>query len=223
MGFVAYHRVSTEKQGRFGLGLEAQKELVQAHLARTGGEFMEEFVEVESGAKADRPVLQEAIRKAKSCGATLLIAKLDRLSRSVHFISGLMESGVRFVACDMPEANELTVHIMAAFAEHERKRISERTKAALAAAKARGTKLGNPNLKANHEAQKEAADKRAEKVMTVVGPLLRPLLRAKWTRRQIVDRLNDLGVETPRGGQWHLQTLGRVITRNRLLAAGTSS
>jgi DNA invertase Pin-like site-specific DNA recombinase len=140
--FVAYYRVSTERQGRSGLGLEAQKKAVRDHLNGGNWRIVEELVEVESGKRSDRPKLVEALKACRVHGATLIIAKLDRLARNVHFVSGLMESGVEFTAVDFPQANRLTVHILAAVAEHEGKMISERTKAALAAAKARGVKLG---------------------------------------------------------------------------------
>src|SRR6266436_4972669 len=140
--FVAYYRVSTDRQGRSGLGLDAQRYAVMRHVASHDGELIADFCEIESGKRSDRPQLAAAIAAAKKAKATLIIAKLDRLARNVHFISGLMESGVEFVAADMPMANRLTVHILAAVAEHEREAISARTKAALAAAKARGVELG---------------------------------------------------------------------------------
>ena len=136
--FIAYYRVSTDRQGRSGLGLDAQREAVLRHLAGHAGKLVAEFCEIESGNRSDRPQLAAAIAAAKKAKATLIIAKLDRLARNVHFVSGLMESGVDFVAADNPHANKLMVHMLAAFAEHEREQISQRTKDALAAAKARG-------------------------------------------------------------------------------------
>lgn len=163
--FVSYIRVSTARQGASGLGLEAQQEAVQRFLNGGSWELLGEFKEVETGKGADalakRPQLGAALDACRKHGATLVIAKLDRLARNVHFVSGLMESKVRFVACDMPEANELTIHIMAAFAEHEAKRISQRTKDALAVAKARGAVLGKSgaaNLRPNLEARQQAAN-----------------------------------------------------------------
>ena len=140
--FVAYYRVSTAKQGRSGLGLEAQQEAVRSYLNGGSWQLVAEVVEVESGKRNDRPKLAEALRLCRLHGATLIIAKLDRLARNVAFISNLMESGVEFTAVDFPQANRLTVHILAAVAEHEAKAISTRTKDALAAAKARGKRLG---------------------------------------------------------------------------------
>jgi len=139
-GFVSYLRVSTDKQGQSGLGLEAQRAAVGAFLASAGGRLIKDYVEVESGRKNDRPKLTAALAHAKATGATLIIAKLDRLSRNVAFIANLMESGVDFVAADMPLANKLTIHVLAAVAEHEREMISERTKRALGSIKVR---LGN--------------------------------------------------------------------------------
>jgi DNA invertase Pin-like site-specific DNA recombinase len=145
--FISYYRVSTAQQGASGLGLEAQREAVARHVAAARGIIVDEFQEIESGKKNDRPQIAAALAACRLRRATLVIAKLDRLARNVFFISSLMESGVDFVACDNPHATRLTIHILAAVAEHEREMISARTKAALAAAKARGVKLGNPNLR----------------------------------------------------------------------------
>src|SRR4051812_6074538 len=136
--FVSYLRVSTAQQGQSGLGLEAQRQAVADYLANTGGNLVETYTEIESGKRNDRPELAKAMHHAKVIGGTLVIAKLDRLSRNAHFLLGLKNAGVEFVACDMPHANRLTVGIMALVAEQERDAISARTKAALAAAKARG-------------------------------------------------------------------------------------
>ena len=214
--FVTYYRVSTTKQGQSGLGLEAQKEAVQQYLNGGAWEVVGEFVEVETGKGSDalekRPQLREALAVCKKQKARLLIAKLDRLARNVHFVSGLMESKVKFVAIDIPEANDLTIHIMAAFAEHEAKRISERTKAALAASKARGTKLGAAgpsNLKRNVEERVEASKAFAEKLR----PVLAGFKEAGLTQEQQVAALNGLEVKTPRGSTWTRMALHRVIQR----------
>jgi len=140
--FIAYYRVSTKRQGRSGLGLEAQEAAVRDFLNGGNWRLVKEFTEIESGKRTDRPQLEKAFQACRVYGAKLIIAKLDRLARNVAFISNLMESGVEFEAVDFPQANRLTIHIMAAMAEHEAKMISERTKAALAAAKRRGVKLG---------------------------------------------------------------------------------
>jgi DNA invertase Pin-like site-specific DNA recombinase len=149
--FISYLRVSTDKQGRSGLGLEAQRKAVADYLNGGRWTLVTEVVEVESGKRADRPKLAEALRLCRLHNATLVIAKLDRLSRDAHFLLGLQKAGVRFVAADMPEANEMVVGIMAVVAQAERKMISHRIKVALAAAKARGQKLGNPGNLRNAE------------------------------------------------------------------------
>src|SRR5260370_29481903 len=141
--FIAYYRVSTDRQGASGLGLDAQRQAVAGFIGT--GQLVAEFTEIESGRRhTNRPQLLAALAECRKRRATLVIAKLDRLARNVAFISALMESGADFVCCDNPNASPLLLHMLAAFAEHERQQISERTKAALAAAKARGTKLGNP-------------------------------------------------------------------------------
>lgn len=209
-GYVAYYRVSTDRQGKSGLGLEAQREAVARHLASRKATLVSEYTEVESGKRHDnRPQLAAAIGEAKRLGATLLIAKLDRLARNVHFISGLMESAAAFEACDMPHANKFTIHILAAVAEHEREMISERTKAALAAAKARGTKLGNPRWQESiHKAT--AARKKplpsAELAAIVAG------YRAEgFTLRAIAKRMNELGLKTASGAQWHASSVHKAL------------
>jgi len=214
--FIAYYRVSTAKQGQSGLGLEAQQEAVRQYLNGGKWELLGEYTEVETGKGADaldkRPQLRAALAQCKKDKAKLLIAKLDRLARNVHFVSGLMESKVKFVAIDIPEANNLTIHIMAAFAEHEAKRISERTKAALAAAKARGAKLGTAgpaNLKRNVQERQQQADAFAEKLR----PVLDGFKAAGLTQVKQVAKLNELGITTPRGGLWSLMQLQRVLAR----------
>jgi DNA invertase Pin-like site-specific DNA recombinase len=183
--FVAYCRVSTQKQGASGLGLESQQAAIAAHVHRSGGELVGELVEVETGKGSNalnrRPKLVEALALAKSQKATLVIAKLDRLARNVHFISGLMEAGVPFVALDMPEASKLTLHVMAAFAEHEREAISKRTKEALAAAKVRGTVMGakvRENSAVVNSARQEGAQVLAENLRDDLAGLAGLSLRA---------------------------------------------
>ncbi|MGH9772584.1 MAG: recombinase family protein [Candidatus Acidiferrales bacterium] len=171
-------------------------------------------MEVETAKKStakNRPQLIAAIAECKRTSATLLIAKLDRLARNVYFISGLMESGVDFVAADMPQANRLTVHIMAAFAEHEAHAISERTKAALAALKARGAKLGNPRWR---ESLQKARLTRIQKIVCPSAAVLEMIQQMRFesaSLRAIAARLNELGIRTPRGGKWHPTTVGRAV------------
>ncbi len=211
--FVAYYRVSTARQGQSGLGLDAQRESVLAYLDGGRWELLKEFTEVETGKGSNaldrRPVLKKAIEFAKKQKAILLIAKLDRLSRNLHFITSLMEAKVKFVAADMPDANELTIHIMAELAQHERKIISERTKAALERAKANGKKLGNPNLKADNETRRIQAQEFAERLR----PTLQAFQQQGISQRAIVVQFNKLGVRTPRGGEWSLIQLQRVLNR----------
>lgn len=214
--FVTYYRVSTARQGMSGLGLDAQREAVTSYLNGGKWEVVGEFTEVETGKGSNaldkRPQLKAALDLCRKSKATLLIAKLDRLARNVHFVSGLMESKVKFVACDLPEANTLTIHIMAAFAEHEAKRISERTKDALRAAKARGVVLGAAgadNLKPNIEARQKTANSFANKLTGVIeGMKARGL-----SQRAMVTELNALGIKTARGGEWSLVQLQRVMAR----------
>lgn len=214
--FIAYYRVSTQKQGASGLGLEAQKEAVSRFLNGGAWDVAGEYVEVETGKGADalskRPQLKAALATCRKEGATLVIAKLDRLARNVHFVSGLMESKVKFVACDMPEANELTIHIMAAFAEHEAKRISQRTKDALAVAKSRGVTLGRAgaaNLRPNVEARQKVADDFAERLR----PLFSGMKARGLSQRGVVAELNSIGVPAPKGGAWQLSQVQRIIKR----------
>ena len=220
--FVAYYRVSTDKQGRSGLGLEAQRAAVEAHVLGARGQVCSEFIEVESGRRRDRPQLTAALAAARAHRATLVIAKLDRLARNVHFVSGLMESGVEFVAADMPKVNRLTVHILAAVAEEEARMISARTKAALAAAKARGVWLGNPNLIAGSPAQACAANavkiSRARARAADVLPFIEQARRAgARTLQQLAAALEARGVPTPsgKGARWHPVQVARVMGRYR--------
>lgn len=210
--FVGYYRVSTKRQGASGLGLDAQKQAVAQHLNGGRWRMVGEFTEVESGKRNDRPQLAAALRACQLYGATLVIAKMDRLARNVHFISGLMESGVEFVAVDFPQANRLTIHILAAVAEHEREMISARTKAALAAAKRRGVRLGNPNLKPGTNTNKATATKRAK--AGDFAARVRPVMQEiGGSYRQIAAALNDRGIGTRRGGEWSATQVMRVMQR----------
>src|SRR6266478_2150099 len=216
--FVGYLRVSTEKQGLSGLGIEAQRKAIEDYLNGGRWELLAEYVEIESGKRSDRPELAKALAQSKATGATLVIAKLDRLSRNVAFISNLMESGVEFVAADMPMANRLTVHVLAAVAEHEREMISQRT-AALAAAKVRGVKLGNPNgaraLRGLGNAHAiEGAKAKADTHMARVVPVIETIRGDGATSlRGIAEELNRQGILTARGGQWYATTVKNLLDR----------
>jgi DNA invertase Pin-like site-specific DNA recombinase len=197
--YVAYYRVSTQQQGHSGLGLDAQKKAVMDYLNGGKWALLKEYTEVETGKGSNafekRPVLNEAIALAKKQKATLIIAKLARLARTVLFIATLMESKAKFVCADMPEANSLTIQIMAAMAEYEAKRISERTREALAQAKMRGVRLGNPNLRIDNTARIQRANAFARNL----GPTIQAYLNDDLTHRQIVDQLNRTAMKTPRG------------------------
>lgn len=218
---VCYLRVSTSRQGASGLGLEAQRAAVMAHVGAHGMTVAAEFVEVESGKRDDRPQLAAALAVCRLHRAQLVIAKLDRLARNVAFIANLMDGGVDFVACDMPHANRLTLHLMAAMAEHEREMISERTKAALAAAKARGTRLGNPNGAAHlldgcrQAAAASAARRKADASQRdmAVAPILAELAASGVAgARSLAYELNMMGVPAPSGGIWSAGQV-RVVAR----------
>ena len=219
--FVSYLRVSTAKQGASGLGLEAQRKAVADFLNGGRWTVLQEVVEVESGKRADRPKLAEAMALCRLHNATLVIAKLDRLSRDLHFLTGLQKAGVRFVAADMPEANELVVHIMAAVAQAERKAISTRTTAALVAAKARGTKLGGTKWEHLHgasadkgralgNATKQAA---AQARASDLAPILNAL-RAEGhnSMGSLAKALASRGIPTATGkSEWSPMQVHRVL------------
>lgn len=217
--FVAYYRVSTDKQGKSGLGLEAQKEAVAQHLNGGSWSLAAEFTEIESGKDIGRPELLKAMRAAKLYGAKLIIAKLDRLARNVAFVSNLMEGGVEFVAVDFPQANRLTIHILAAVAEHEASMISQRTKAALAAAKARGTKLGGyRGVAIDDDARKASVVIRSSKATDRASQLLPIIeeLRASGVTSlgAIARELTARRVPTARGlTTWTPAGVSRVLDR----------
>ena len=221
--FVSYLRVSTKRQGKSGLGLEAQRKAVSDFLNGGNWQLVEEQVEVESG-KHDhnRPALRKGLEACKVYGATLVIAKLDRLSRNAHFLTGLHEAGVKFVATDMPEANEMVVTIMAAVAQAERRMISERTKAALQAAKARGVQLGNPTRlppKATPETRAKGSATNAQQAQAF-AERLRPVLTELngLSLRTVARELERRGIATVRGGKW---TAGLVSTARKRLSVPT--
>jgi DNA invertase Pin-like site-specific DNA recombinase len=214
--YVAYARVSTAKQGRSGLGLEAQEAAIQAFIKDGDRLLAPTYVEIESGKDSDRPELAKALKRAKLTGSTLLVAKLDRLSRNVAFISQLMEAKVDFIACDQPSATPFTIHIYAALAENERKMISERTKAALQAAKERGTKLGGfRGHKVNPALGTAARVKRAAVFNGRVSEAIRELQRAGIASLSAIAReLNAQGIPTSRGGAWQAAQVARVLSRS---------
>jgi DNA invertase Pin-like site-specific DNA recombinase len=210
--FIAYFRVSTDKQGKSGLGLEAQRKAVLDYLNGGRWTLVQEFVEVESGKDSDRQQLAAALAACKKHKARLVIAKLDRLSRNLAFIAALMESGVEFVAVDNPHANKLTVHILAAVAEHEREMISERTKAALQAAKARGVRLGNPQLAKAAKRGVAAVRANARQFAANVLPIIEEIERTGITSQNaIAAKLNERNVRTARGGKWTHVQVGAVL------------
>ena len=219
--FIAYYRVSTQAQGRSGLGLEAQKEAVRQYVERNGGVLLTPgYQEIESGKRADRPQLALALERCKQTRATLVVAKMDRLTRNVAFLCKLRDSGVNFVAVDNPNANHLTVTILVAVAEEERRLISVRTKAALQAAKARGVQLGCPKGqgaerfganagKGGAEATKANADAFAQSLASIVLPLK----ASGMSLRQIAASLNADNIVTARGGQWQANSVKRLLDR----------
>jgi DNA invertase Pin-like site-specific DNA recombinase len=224
--FISYLRVSTDKQGRSGLGLEAQRAAVESYLNGGRWTLAAEYVEAESGKRSDRPKLAKALAHAKAIGATVVFAKLDRLTRNVDLLRSLVASDADLVFCDLPHVppgamGRFLLTQMACVAELEAGLISERTKAALAAAKARGVKLGNPNgaraLKGKQVGNKQAvaavkanAAQRAANLRAIVGDL-----RAQGftSVRAIAAQLNDRGILTPRGGTWHPTSAARLLSR----------
>jgi DNA invertase Pin-like site-specific DNA recombinase len=208
--FVAYYRVSTDKQGKSGLGLDAQAQAVTQFVSGRG-ELIAEFTEIESGRKNDRPQLLAALAQCRRQRATLVIARLDRLARNVAFISNLMESRVDFVAVDMPEANRLTIHILAAVAEHEREMISKRTKAALQVAKARGVRLGNPNPQPAAQAGLTALLVKTAEYHATVKPLVCNLREQGFTLSAIAEELTRRHIPTARGGLWYPATVRNIL------------
>ena len=213
--FVAYYRVSTDRQGKSGLGLEAQKVAVADYLNGGNWKLLAEFTEVESGKKHEnRPQLVRAIEACRKQKAKLIIAKLDRLSRNLAFTAALMDSGVEFIAVDNPHANKLTIHILAAVAQHEREMISERTKAALQAAKARGKRLGNPRLAQAAKLGRDAVAAAADRFAASVLPLIRDAQKAgASSHNAIAAELNKRHVRTAFGRTWTHVQVGKVLSR----------
>ena len=212
--FVAYYRVSTDRQGRSGLGLDAQQKAVRDHLGGNGWELVGEYTEVESGKRNTRPELQEALAQCRKEKATLVIAKLDRLSRNATFLLTLHDAGVEIRAVDMPDANRFVFGILALVAEHEREQISQRTKAALAAAKARGVKLGSPDPSQGRavaaRVNRDKAGQFAANVLPIIGEIQ---ASGATSLRAIAKALNARGVPTARGGHWGPQAVANVLAR----------
>jgi len=209
MQYVAYYRVSTEKQGRSGLGLEAQVKLVEPY----ADAIIHSFTEVESGKHDDRPQLAAALALCEQTGAALLIAKIDRLSRDAAFLFTLRKSGVEIVAADMPHAGTLEFGIRAVFAQHEREEISRRTKAALAAAKARGVKLGSGDPRAGGLAASRKRRENMDATCQRARSTIIALRDGGASLRQIAANLNDMGLPTAQGGLWYASTVRAVINR----------
>lgn len=222
--FIAYFRVSTARQGESGLGLEAQASSVRDYV-RNQGTLVAEYTECESGKRTDRPELSKALAHARRIGATLVIAKLDRLARNVHFLSTLMETGIDFLAVDNPNANRLTIQILAAVAEDELARISTRTKAALQAYKARGGKLGAQDPRCRRlspddarKGQQRGSRKTAEnasKAYRDLEPVMAELRKNGKTFRQIADELNSSGHTTRNHRPWSATQVLRVLRRTQ--------
>ena len=216
---VTYIRVSTSGQGRSGLGIEAQRQTL-AHFASTESyEVVREFVEVETGKGADalerRPQLKAALAAARKLRCQIAVAKLDRLSRDVHFISGLMAHKVPFLVAELgPDVDPFVLHLFAALAEKERALISTRTRQALSAAKARGVTLGNPKLHVARKSAMEAVKAEADRFATNVLPIIREVQKAgARTLRELAEALNARGITTARGGQWYAQTVANILER----------
>ena len=215
--YVSYFRVSTKKQGQSGLGLEAQKLAVKEFLHQSGGEIIAEFIEVESGKRSDRPEFSKAADYAELANGILLVAKLDRLSRDLHFITGLQKRGIKFKLCDLPEVDQLTIHVLAAMAQHEAKMISQRTKQAMKIAKARGVILGNPNLDTYRNQSVEAANEhRISKQKTWKKKILKVIQHIK-TEENIMSckgvsaALNHRGLTTYRGKKFSIPIVSSLL------------
>jgi DNA invertase Pin-like site-specific DNA recombinase len=217
---VAYIRVSTNQQGRSGLGIEAQREALSRFAQSEGLNLIAEFVEVETGKGSDaldrRPQLAAALARARALRCPVAVSKLDRLSRDVHFISGLMTHRVPFVVADLgADVDPFVLHLFAALAEKERALISGRTKSALAAAKAKGVKLGNPRIEAARGRAVAALQAEADRAASNVLPIIAEIRRSGATTfRAMAEALNARGVSTPRGGRWHAMSVRNVLARS---------
>lgn len=214
--YIAYYRVSTQRQGQSGLGLEAQKTIVNNFIKSHGGEIVKNYTEVESGKNdKNRPNLQSALKECSTNGYTLLVAKLDRLARNLHFITTLMESNIDFIACDIPSANNFTIHIFATLAEMERDMISTRTKEALKSLKERGIKLGNPNATFTDDMRQKSAEvlkeKRLNNENNKNAKRIISFMKDTHTLQQIADYLNNEGLVSSRGGKFYPSTIKNLL------------
>lgn len=214
--YIAYYRVSTQRQGQSGLGLEAQKTIVNNFIKSHGGEIVKNYTEVESGKNdKNRPNLQSALKECSINGYTLLVAKLDRLARNLHFITTLMESNIDFIACDIPSANNFTIHIFATLAEMERDMISTRTKEALKSLKERGIKLGNPNATFTDDMRQKSAivlkEKRLNNENNKNAKRIISFMKDTHTLQQIADYLNNEGLVSSRGGKFYPSTIKNLL------------
>ena len=218
---MSYLRVSTQKQGYSGLGLEAQKEIIKNFLHDKTP--IAEFTEIESGRKTDRPKLKEALTQCRTTGATLIVAKLDRLARNVSFLSNLLESDVEIVFCDFPQANKMVLHILAAISQYEAELTAQRTKAALQAKKARGAKLGNPEHLMNKHKQAIANSNKTNSEKAKKNPnnkraiaFLKVMISQGKSLTEMTDILNSEGFVTAQGCKFVPATVRRLIKRNNL-------
>jgi len=212
--FVCYYRVSTTQQGISGLGLESQTEQVRRYVSSVGGEVVEELTEVESGRKSNCPVLNHAIQRCRETGSTLLVAKLDRLSRNLHFVTTLQESRVNFLAVDNPHATPFLIHILVAVAEYERTMISTRTKSALEAAKRRGVVLVNPHINVAMTRATEVRRADCRERVSLLLPVVEELRNSGVTRlRDLADGLNRRGFTTSRGRPFTPTQIHRILKR----------
>lgn len=215
--YVAYYRVSTQRQGKSGLGLDAQRKAVKDRLCGRG-ELISEYTEIESGRRTDRPRLADALAACRLHRATLIIAKLDRLARNVAFVSNLMEAGIEFEAVDFPQANRLTIHILSAVAEHEARMISDRTCAALAAAKSRGIRLGGFRGRAGTcndliKARAARTAKAARRASDLAATIQTVRIEGATSLGDFAAALNERGITAPRGGAWSAAQVKRVLSR----------
>lgn len=218
MKYIAYFRVSTKQQGQSGLGLKAQEKMVRDFVAANGGEIVREFTEIESGKHDNRPELMKAMKHASLVGGRLLVGKLDRLSRDLHFITSLQKSRVDFVVSDMPNCDSFTINIYGALAQRERELISARTKQGLAIAKAKGTKLGTNNLDMSivKEASAKAAESRiqiADDFAAKVKPMIEDARGQGKSFQAIAAQLDKMGAPTARGGKWTARAVINAFER----------